>query len=119
MLDDAQREGFTAARDTTKQLITLASSILTVTITFQRDIAPGGLPDRGTLLMAAWIGYTLSVGFGIIGLMAMTTELGQNRREPTLTHWKVWWPPLLQMLTFLIATVLIVWFGSRVVQASS
>ena len=115
MAEENRREAFASARDTAKQLITLATSILTVTITFQREIAPLDSPDRGTLLMAAWIGYGLSIGFGAAGLMALTAEMAQHRREPTLDFWAVRWPLLLQMLAFLAATGLIVWFGSRLV----
>jgi uncharacterized integral membrane protein len=115
MADDDRREAFASARDTAKQLITLATSILTVTITFQREIAPLDVPDRGTLLLAAWVAFAASVGFGAAGLIALTAEQAQRRREPTLTFWAVRWPLLLQVLAFLIATGLIVWFGSRVI----
>lgn len=111
--EERRREAFGATTDKAKQLITLASSILTVTITFRRDVAPEVSQDPSDVLLLVWITYATSIGFGVLTLLGLTGELGQSRHDPTLSHWTVRWPPRLQGLTFMLATTPIVWFGSR------
>jgi hypothetical protein len=111
--DDERREAYAAARDTTKQLITLATSILTVTITFRRDAAPATDAGVNAILMAAWVGFAASAGFGVLGLAILTAEQGRTGGRSAASPWLVRWPLVVQMVVFMAATALIVWFGIR------
>jgi hypothetical protein len=64
---------FVFASDLTKQLITLASVILTRTITFQKELVRSG---KGLwAIKAAWATYLLSIAAGVWGLMALVGTL--------------------------------------------
>ncbi len=111
--DERLREAVDSTRDTAKQLITLASSILTVTVTFHRDLSPQAGENPNDVLLVAWVVYAISIGFGVLTLLGLTHELAQSRHDPSLSTWSVRWPPWVQGISFLLATTLIVWFGGR------
>ncbi len=65
-------EGLKAASDTAKQIITLSTGVTALTITFLEKIAKGPPP---VVLKAAWIGFGLSLFFGLVTLLAVTGTL--------------------------------------------
>lgn len=119
-LDARTEKAFVFASDLAKQLITLATGILTVTITFGDKLGGSvkGLPRW--LLGGAWTIYLLSILFGIWMLMALTGTLapiaksGNRPAEPAITGKNVRLPAMLQILSFLVATLLVVAFGLAV-----
>ena len=118
------KKAFDFASETTKQLITLSTAIIALTITFAKDILQSVPISAKVLLMIAWAIYLLSLLFGLLTLMALTSELEPKiKEEPPVTS-----PPeqlsppsiwaksitaasVLQILTFLLATVLVVVSG--------
>ncbi|MBI4246747.1 MAG: hypothetical protein HY728_09615 [Candidatus Rokubacteria bacterium] len=113
-LDPRVEKAFDFASDATKQLIALSTGILTLTITFAKDILRDvtGLP-RG-LLGLAWLGYLVSVVAGVWVLLALTGTLEPPPGAPadvSIRGKNVVWPSIVQVLMFLAATALVVAFG--------
>jgi len=63
---------FEFAADLAKQLITLSTGILALTITFTKDLLKRVPAGKLWTLKAAWVGYFLTIVFGILSLMALT-----------------------------------------------
>jgi hypothetical protein len=114
-MDDRIQKAFDFASDSTKQLITLSTGVLALTITFNNDIVGGDPGQASLILFGAWFLYLVSIIFGIWTLLALTGNL-----EPTGTHentapsirtGNVTLPSILQISAFLLATLATVIFG--------
>jgi hypothetical protein len=119
-LDARTEKAFVFASDLAKQLITLATGILTVTITFGDKLVGMVKGPTRWLLGGAWTIYLLSILFGIWMLMALTGTLAPIAKssdqpaEPAITGENVRLPAMLQILSFLVATLFVVVFGLAV-----
>jgi hypothetical protein len=114
-LDDQAKEAFASAADTSKQLITLATGILALEITFKRDVLGKLDPFATNLLAVSWVLFLLSVIAGVWTLLALTGSLGAQT-PPTaqgISRTNVRVPALLQILLFICGLVCTVWFGAR------
>ena len=80
-MKENQKKSFDFASDTTKQLITLATAIITLTVTFSKDIIGVGDSSPKTLLVWTWGIFILSIFFGILTLMALTGTLQPLEKE--------------------------------------
>ena len=113
-MDDQIKLAFTFASDLSKQLITLSTGILVLTITFTKDIVRQISAKSACALAAAWIFYFMSIICGIWSLMALTGTLAPM--EKTFAGLKleenIRIPSALQIITFLLATILIIIYGS-------
>src|ERR1044071_2087514 len=78
MIDDAVKKAFDFAADTTKQLITLSSGIIVITVTFQKDVFKDLPNEAKVILYISWLLYFLSILFGILTMMALTGTLEKN-----------------------------------------
>jgi hypothetical protein len=114
-----QTKAFDFAADLTKQLITLSTGIVTLTLLLSKDFV-GPRP----LAVAAWTAYLVSTVFGLWALMALTGTLapvnkpGAAKRHAGSTTaddkeeeqfeigGNVRAPSAMQILTFGLATVL-------------
>jgi len=105
----ARLKAFDFAQDTTKQLLTLATGTVALTITFLKDLAKGA-PDWAVwTLSAAWFVFLVSVVFGVATLMALTGSVVDRHRDvydQGILRWA-----RLQILSFLVAVVLTIVFG--------
>lgn len=114
-MDDQIKTAFEFARDTTKQLITLATGIIALEITFARDFAKA--VDAGTRCYAliSWLFLLFSVIFGIWTLMALTGTLGaKDKSVPvSIQGMNVRLPSILQIFTFLLGLGFTVFFGIK------
>ena len=70
-----REKSFDFAADVSKQLITLSTAIITVTITFSKDILGGGTDTNKYWLLAAWGMFVVTIFFGVWTLMALTGSL--------------------------------------------
>jgi hypothetical protein len=98
-------KAFDAAAEVVKQLITLATAVLALTVTFAKDITRNTMAHR-TVLLIAWIVYLLSLAGGIWTLMALAGSLGQG--EQSIYGWNIKLPAGFQIASFLLATLLII-----------
>ncbi|HXK39880.1 MAG TPA: hypothetical protein VJ837_03530 [Candidatus Paceibacterota bacterium] len=105
-------KSFDFAADLVKQLITLSTGVIALTITFAKDIvgsvgSSNGADSESILwLTLAWIGFSLSIVFGIWALMALTGTLepkGSDTAAPSIQGWNCRVPIGLQIFMFLSA----------------
>jgi hypothetical protein len=118
-LDLRLQKTFDYAIDLTKQLLTLGTAVLALTITIGRDAGTG----RQGLLLTAWFAFLISIICGIAGLYALMTEFAPRRdgREarPSVASWRVRSPLLLQIVAFALGTVFLVAYGYSVFKPGS
>jgi hypothetical protein len=100
---------FTAAGEVAKQLITLATGILALTITFAKDLTRNTDAHRAVLI-AAWIIYLISLLGGVWTLMALAGSLAAEKQS--IYGWNIRLPAILQVLLFLTATLLIILYAA-------
>lgn len=74
-IDEATKLGFTFAKEVASNLITLSTGLLTLSITFARDVIKSIPKGREHLLKAAWGVHILAICFGVWTLMALTGNL--------------------------------------------
>ncbi len=117
-MDDRVGKAFDFAQEVTKQLITLATAVIALTITFAKDFI-GTVPEgtRSTALWA-WGCFLGSVFFGVWTLMAMTGTLdaSDKTKPPSIFGINIWVPSVLQIVLFLIGLGLTITFGWRSVR---
>lgn len=119
-MDDKIQKAFDFASETTKQLITIASAILAVTVTFAKDMLNERTIHAAWALQFSWALYLISILFGIWTLMALTGSLEPNTEDsgkPTIRKKNVTIPSCLQILVFLIAVLLSVIYGWQYVSS--
>lgn len=108
------QKAFDFANDLTKQLITLSTAIIALTITFTKDII-GTVSDEAKLfLMISWGIYLLSIIFGVWTLMALTGSLEPVKKPkdpPSIRGRNVTLPCALQIISFFTATGLVIAYG--------
>ena len=96
---------FGFASDVSKQLLTLASGVIALTVTFA-----GNLPSSRGWLIFAWVLLGLSIFGGCWMLLAMTGSLAAGG-TPSINSWNIRLPALLQVMTFGIGLASTVVFG--------
>jgi hypothetical protein len=106
-MDDTRSKQFDFATDLVKQLITLATGVLAVTITFLHDVL--GNAPASTSLKVSWALYLVSIPFGILTMMGLTGELTND--NPSILSGFITIPGMLQVATFVGATVSLLVFG--------
>ncbi len=74
-MKENQKKAFDFASETTKQLITISTAIITITVTFSKEIIGGADTSTKILLMVAWGLFLFSIIFGVFTLMALTGTL--------------------------------------------
>jgi hypothetical protein len=134
-MEEYQKKAFDFAADLTKQLITLSTAIITLTVTFSKDIV-GNAPARDHWwLLISWVAFIISILFGILTLMGLTGNLDPTaskqkkdngtfavvKQEPilTVTSSNVTWTAKIQIITFLIALVCTGWYGYTAQQSKT
>lgn len=112
--------GFASANDLAKQLITLATGILALSITFIRDVLKNNSVVITRPLKYSWFLYLFSVVFGIWEMMAITGSIfayvpSAAQTAPYGTNVRI--PALLQILAFLLATIFLIVYGAKMLAA--
>jgi hypothetical protein len=112
--DESVKKAFDFAADATKQLLTLSTGILTLTIAFSKVIADP-VPFRARLfLVGAWACFLISIVFGVMTLLALTGTLDQQPQWAapiSIRGDNVRVPALLQIGWFILALLLTLIFG--------
>ncbi len=116
-MDDQRKLAFEFAKDTTKQLITLSTAIVGLSVTFAKDIFKSSSQVDETLLVSAWITYLVSICFGVLTLMALTgcldplSEDSSDNSKLTVNSNSIRVMSMLQILTYVMGLILTVKFG--------
>ncbi len=120
MADAPSREGLKAAHETTKQILTLATGIATLTVTFAKEFKPSGENLHVPItLEVAWLFYAVSVLFGLWTLLAIVGAhnlLDQGKGSVDAMASNVRIPALLMIVAFALAFVLTLVAGGSVVR---
>jgi hypothetical protein len=114
-VDEQLKKAFDFAADLAKQLITLATAIITITITFAKDFLPSAAtPQIKGWAMFAWYAFLLSIVCGVWTLMALTGTLDQRSGRPSpvsIRGTNVVIPASLQIVFFLAGLLLTILFA--------
>lgn len=116
MSEDLRKKAFDFASDTTKQLITLSTALIALSITFKGNFNQGG---NEALLLICWISFFLSVLFSIGTLMALTgtleksAENGEAKVELSIYGKNVKRPSALQIFFFLLGLMFLGIYGGQ------
>lgn len=113
-MDERTKQAFVFVSDTTKQLMTLATGILTLTVSFVKFVSGSVVSGAEVPLVGAWVLYLGSIVFGMWTMLALTGTLQPKvigDTPLTIRGWNVIFPSLLQISTFVVATFLVVVFG--------
>jgi hypothetical protein len=116
-MDEQTKAAFASASDTSKQLITLATGLLALEITFAKDILTKLDGTTKCLINVSWVFLLFSVIMGVWTLLAITGSLSQTTAptQNTIMEGNVRIPAGLQILTFLGGLLFTVWFGIRTI----
>ena len=116
MAEELKKKAFDFASETTKQLITLSTALIALSITFEDNFSGSG---NKTSLLICWISLFVSVLFGIATLMALTgtlekcTEECDNPVKLSIYGKNVKRPSVLQILFFLIGLLFLAIYGGQ------
>jgi len=113
---EEQKKAFDFASDVIKQLITLATGIIAITITFSKDIVGASMLTDSLAIFISWGLFILSVFFGILALLALTGTLDPISPSdpplvPSVNAKSIKLYTSIQILTFILGLVCTVIFG--------
>ena len=74
-MQENQKKAFDFAADLTKQLITLSTGIITLTVTFSKDVFGAASSAELGWLVVTWFLFFVSIVLGLLTLMALTGNL--------------------------------------------
>jgi hypothetical protein len=117
-INERTKKSFDMAADASKQLITLATGIVALTITFSKDFVRGLSTDERVWVGRAWVAFFLSVIFGVWSLLALTGSMGTRKRSrgyPTIFRPNATVPAFLQIIAFLVGMGITIWVGYKAV----
>lgn len=80
-MKENQKKAFDFAAETTKQLITISTAIITLTVTFSKDIIGNEEHAPKALLILTWLVFILSIISGVVTLMALTGTLQPMKKR--------------------------------------
>ncbi|AUB40826.1 hypothetical protein COO91_06855 [Nostoc flagelliforme CCNUN1] len=118
-MNDEEKKSFDFLSETTKQLLTLSTGIITFTVTFTKDIIGSVTVFNFLLLKIAWLSYLLSIVAGILTLLSLTATLskaGNIKNTTTPKKYSIYDSNIrifsyVQVLSFILATGLTIGFG--------
>ena len=113
-MDEQRKKAFEFAQEVAKQLITLATAVIAITLTYSKDFATHATGNTRHLVTFSWYFLLISVLFGLWTLMALTGNLetaAANNTAPSIRTPNVTIPACLQILCFLIGMLLVILFG--------
>lgn len=114
-MNDQINKAFDFAQEIAKQLISLATAVITVTLTFSHDFATHATGWIRELVPCSWGLLLFSIVAGIWTLMALTgnlQQLGPNSQPPSIRTRNVTFPAIVQILSFLFGMLLVILFGA-------
>lgn len=116
MADKPNRNrAFDFAQDVTKQLLTLSTAVITITISFADNLAERAPCDARSVLFISWGLFALSIVLGVFTLLNLTgrVENAEDAQSEGIYSGAVRAMSIGQIICFLLAFVGIVYFGAR------
>jgi len=114
-MDERIKKAFDFSADLTKQLITLATGIIALTVTFKKDFFDNPAAASHLLAYCTWYSLLASVGMGILTLSALTGNLDAKDESKKLTIFStnVVVFSLLQFITFGVGLLCSILFAAN------
>lgn len=118
-MDVSILEGYKSVTELSQQLVTLATGILALSITFIKELLKGETRRAHTLLKLSWLAFLLSITAGVwtkmtvtgmifaVALSGVTDEIKAGPYGTTVL------PALLQITLFLVGGALIIGYGVK------
>lgn len=78
-INERTKLAFDFAKEVTKQILTLATAIVTLTLTFTKEFVSNDTIDVEYVYFA-WIAFLISIIFGLWTLLALTGTLGTGKK---------------------------------------
>jgi len=110
-MDDQAKQAFTAASDWSKQILTLSTGIVTLTVTFADKIFGDLTNTEKGLLYTSWLLYLISILGGIWVLTSLTSTLSFDRDLVAADVRQSQNQARLQVIPFIAGTAFIALFG--------
>lgn len=114
-MNEQKKNAFAFAQDCTKQIITLATGVIALEITFSKDFVGALAASSRVYALLSWLSLLLSVIFGVWTLLALTGELERKEEKsepPSIRTGNVTLPAIAQILFFIVGLGLTVVFGA-------
>ena len=114
-MSDWCERAFDQVNEITKQVLTLATGIIALTITFVKDFATHAGAAAKDVLAWSWVFYVLSIVFGFMTLMASAgrqQEAADNSTTPTVNAGNLRFCGIVQLSAFLVGIILTVIAGA-------
>lgn len=111
---DTTKLFFDFSSDLTKQLITVSTGIIGLSITFLKDVLKTVPTTEAWALKWSWFIYLFSIGCGFWALMALTGAITRMIARSTNTFpidFRLQLPASLQIISFALATLFMVIYG--------
>ena len=112
-LTKTQEKAFDFAQDLVKQIITLSSAIIALSITFLKDFVIEAPSGARNLIAVSWVFFLLAVLSGVWSLMALTGTLGEDQTNITGSNVRL--PAIIQSSSFIIGLILLVIAGWKAI----
>lgn len=107
-------DSFEFAKATVTQLITLATGVIGVSVTFSKDISVGVTARDRFWLFSSWIALLLSVLAGVWTMMALTgTVVDPNVLPGAIYNSNIAIPCFLQVVTFVVGVGMLILHATR------
>ena len=103
-------DAVTSAQDICKQLLTLTTAILTLTISLLKDVLHGIHPSDLVWLRLSWLVLLVSLLFGLLTMGALTDEL--NKPAPSVNNSTVRTVAITHQVLFFVGVGLFTFFGA-------
>src|SRR5438552_3945033 len=112
--EDASGKQFEVAIDVAKHLLTLSTAIITLTITFSKDVLGMATHGQKTLLSVAWLFFFVSVLGGVWLLYAANGSLSETdpAKKHSIYDLNTAIPMGVQQISFVVGLGLTGWFGA-------
>jgi hypothetical protein len=113
-MSDWGQRAFDTVTEITKQVLTLATAIITLSITFAKDFATHASAGAKDTLAWGWGFYAISILFGLLTLMASAGNQQRGADQgtaPTINSGNLRWMGGIQLIAFFVAIVLTVAAG--------
>ncbi|GAA2767351.1 hypothetical protein GCM10010103_63930 [Streptomyces paradoxus] len=112
---ERRRLALAAGVDTCKHVLTLTTAVVTLTISFAKDISADASASDLLWLRLSWLSHAVSVLAGVITLLALagTTHEADENRSIYATNIRL--PAAVQMIFFGLGVGFVVAFGALAV----
>lgn len=112
-MDDQTEKAFDFAQESTKQILTLSTGIIALTITFSNDFLISVPDEAKRYAMWSWGLFLISILFGLWTLNALTGSLSKKNLSLSIYDRNISFPSMLQIFCFLGGLIMTVIFGIK------